>query len=96
MAFRTTQVRDADDVYRLRELSGYAVHCVQDIDNEMSQGFALIALSLTDEVGRPLYLPESVNDGVDYVMSLPTRVSQILTDAVQELNSVGLDDARKK
>ena len=89
---------DGED-YSLRELSGFAVECVQNFGDEtaaqqLRQGFALIALSLAGDNG-PKYTPDSIDEGIDYVLSLPARVSKQLTEAVTLLNNEDMDDARK-
>lgn len=94
MEFRTHRIDIDGDTYTLRELSGLAVEEAQQCNGEMRQGYALIALSLVGPHG-PLYPPDKLADGLAYVLGLPTRVSQQLTDAVAKLNFADLDDARK-
>jgi len=93
--FRTRRETIGGDVYSLRELSGAAVEAAQEQSSAARQGYALIALSLLDGTGAPMFVIDRVDAGVAHVMSLPARISQGLTAAVEALNATDLDDARK-
>ena len=95
MAFRTDAVTIDGERFALRELNGFAVELAQDQPSEVRQGYALVALSLVDETGAPLYSSLNLGDGIDLVMGLPSRVSQALSEAVTQLNAGSMDDARK-
>ena len=84
------------ETFVLRELSGLSVEAAQKCDGDTRQGYALIALSLVDpQTSLARYSVEMIDAGVGYVMGLPTRIAQQLTDAVHALNSADMDDARK-
>lgn len=95
MAFRTSLVDIDGEHYRLRELSGGALETMSGIDNQTTQGFALIALSLMNDDGRPRFDAEQIDAGLQYVRELPNRVIQRLSDAIEVLNDASMDGARK-
>lgn len=95
MEFRESTVSIDGDEYRLRELSGLAVDLAGRQAGDTRQGYALVALSLIGETDALLYSESTLDEGVAWVMGLPTRVSRQLSDAVAALNADELDDARK-
>lgn len=96
MEFRTRREVIDGETFVLRELSGLSVEAAQKCEGETRQGYALIALSLVDpQTSLVRYSTEMLDAGVGYVMGLPTRIAQQLTEAVHVLNAADMDDARK-
>ena len=94
MHFQTGGVTANGEYFRLRELSAGAVEAAQAQDGETRQGYALIALSVLDGQGVPLYSVDQLEAGIAWVRALPMSVALALTAAVQKLNGASLDDAR--
>ena len=99
MAFKTATVSVNGDVYHLRELSAGAVECVEETQSEYRQALTMLALSLCDESGVPLFEPEpeTVPNALKHVRVLPASlIRDHLLPAATELNGggEGLDNAR--
>jgi len=99
MAFKTMAVKVSGDVYHLRELSAGAIECVDDAQSEYVQALTMVALSLCDDNGLPMFKPrpDAVDAALDMVRKMPVSlVRDYLIPAATTLNTEGgsLDDAR--
>ena len=93
MIFRTATVIIDGEEFCIRELSGLAVETAQKEATDVRQGYAILALSLADVQGNPIYKVEELDIALGRIVAMPARVLTQLTDAVQALNQA--DDAAK-
>jgi len=93
--YRTRTVEVRGETFHLRELSAGAVDAIDQVEGEYRQALALLALSLTDEGGRPCFAPDALDAGLAHVRELPALlVRDALLPAATALNDGTMDHAR--
>lgn len=95
MAFQRTAITVDGEMFYLRELSAGAIEAVDESEREFTQALVMLALSLCDDAGEPLYGVGDVANALGFVRGLPVSlVRDHLIPAATVLNTESLDDAR--